>query len=133
MFFNTIGYHNHVRFCFPPTASQRPPVLTNKLQLSHQVLAHFGAGSSAAKIATGYDQNTHYQLPLNPYNRAMVQMLHEWPQARQFYGEGTYYAEILAYFRELIDSLGWKAALQKALFAGTERSDDLLYRMYTGR
>jgi hypothetical protein len=31
-----------------------------------------------------------------------------------------------------MDKLGWQEALKKHLFAGTERSDDMLQRMFAG-
>lgn len=110
-FFNDRGFHNH---------------------LVHHMLSLYGTGAPPKDIQFAYDRNSTYLRNLNkPHNR-IPEHLESWPEAFSYLGKPEYYPDLFVYFQGEIDKLGWQEALNKHLFAGTERSDDLLQRMFAG-
>ncbi|PKS10852.1 hypothetical protein jhhlp_002609 [Lomentospora prolificans] len=110
-FFNDRGYHNHI---------------------VHHLLSLFGTGAPAKDLQFAYNRNKTYQRDLNkPHNR-IPEHLESWPEARNYLGKPEYYPDLFVYFQGEMEKLGWQEALKKHLFAGTERSDDLLQRMFAG-
>ncbi|KEZ39645.1 hypothetical protein SAPIO_CDS9579 [Scedosporium apiospermum] len=110
-FFNDRGYHNH---------------------LVHHILSLYGTGASAKDLQFAYDQNKTYQRDLNAPHDHVADRLDEWPEALNYLGKPQYFPDLFIYFQREMDKLGWQEALKKHLFAGTERSDDMLQRMFAG-
>lgn len=58
--------------------------------------------------------------------------LGDWETAKKYLGHGEYYPDLFRFFRNETERLGWKETMGKYLFEGSERSDDLLRRMFSG-
>lgn len=96
------------------------------------MLSLYGAGAAAADIQFAYDRNKTYQRPLSRPHDHIAEHLASWPEALKYMGSPKFYPDLFVYFRGEMDELGWQEALKKHLFAGTERSDDMLQRMFSG-
>lgn len=111
VFFNDIGYHNHI---------------------VHHILSLYGTGAPAHTLQAGYDANTAYQRPTYPAAPHVVQDLQSWAHAEAYLGKGAHYPDFLAFFQRDIAARGWHAVLVEYLFAGTAAADDLLVRLFAG-
>jgi hypothetical protein len=129
IFFNPEGFHNHI---------------------AHQLLAMFALGASPEELQRAYDDNSGYQRPLGKVNEANVkafvdeedgdssngtgaqvkgQVQGRW---KECLGKQKHFHDFEEYFQRRIDEKGWREVVKEALFAGTERSEDLLIRMFGG-
>lgn len=130
IFFNSEGFHNHI---------------------AHHLLAIFALGATPEQIQRGFDDNASYQRPLGKVNEKLVNELLEddgdvvvkdgaqnqqrgkvegkW---KECLGKHKYFKDFEEYFARRIDEKGWQEVVKENLFAGTERSEDFLVRMYSG-
>ena len=130
IFFNDDGFHNHI---------------------AHQLLAVYALGASPEQLQRGFDQNQSYQKPLKAVNESVLRGLEEGEDEvdvsevaktessgkvegkwKEYLGQGKYFREFEEYFRQQIVKKGWEVVVKEALFAGTEKSEDLLLRMFGG-
>lgn len=58
--------------------------------------------------------------------------MHSPEKFSSYLGNERYYHDFLIFFQEEIGRTGWQDVLNKYLFAGDERADDLLTRMFAG-
>jgi hypothetical protein len=129
IFFNPEGFHNHI---------------------AHHLLAIFALGASPEELQRAYDDNSGYQRPLGKVDEANVkafvdeedgdssngtgaqvkgQVQGKW---KECLGKQKHFHDFEEYFQRRIDEKGWQGVVREALFAGTERSEDLLIRMFGG-
>lgn len=58
--------------------------------------------------------------------------MHDLVNFKKFLGDEKYYHDFLAFFQEEMETTSWQAVLQKYVFGGDERADDMLLRMFAG-
>ncbi|OJD17364.1 hypothetical protein AJ78_02549 [Emergomyces pasteurianus Ep9510] len=108
---NDKGFHNH---------------------LAHHILTTYSLGASPDAIQSAFDRTAAYQLPRRPVDEAVVQKLGDKSQFHSFAGIPDQYPNFLAYFQRQIDSKGVESVVNEYLFAGDERADDMLVRLFAG-
>ena len=67
-----------------------------------------------------------------PVESSVLKELHDPAKFMSHLGPEKYYNDFLQFFKGEMDGSGWQNVLQKYLFAGDERADSMLVRMYAG-
>ncbi|KAH7071516.1 hypothetical protein BKA63DRAFT_535382 [Paraphoma chrysanthemicola] len=111
IFFNRSGFHNHI---------------------VHHLLTIYALGASPQEIQHGYDINATYQRPPEPLKDSIVNDMHKPDRFKTYLGKEQYYHDFLVFFQEEIEAKTWQTVLNEYVFAGDERADDLLARLYGG-
>lgn len=109
-----------------------PLTSPHKDQIVHDLLSLYGTGATAEHIQRAYDVNASYQLPAKPPHNDLSGRLADWDAAKEYLGQQQYYPDLFRFFQGEIEKLGWKETMVKYLFEGSERSEDLLRRMFAG-
>jgi len=52
---------------------------------------------------------------------------------KKYLGKGEYYHDFLVFWQGEFEKKGWENVLNEYVFAGDERADDMLGRLYAGR
>lgn len=101
--------------------------------VSHHLLTIFALGADPGTIHRQYDDNASYQRPikLNESEREVKDFSDHELFKKNLFNYKCYYDYLLHFQRE-IEAKGWEAVLNEYLFAGDERADDLLVRLYAG-
>ncbi|MBE3041731.1 questin oxidase family protein [Candidatus Bathyarchaeota archaeon] len=101
-------------------------------QIVHHLLSLYSCGAEPPALRKAYDVNDFYQRhALKPHDDLAQRLIH-WSEAQECLGQEKYYPDLLRFFQNELERLGWQEALLKYLFEGSERSDDLLRRMFAG-
>lgn len=111
IFFNQEGFHNHI---------------------VHHLLTLYGLGAPASVIEKQYQHNASYQRPNYPVQERNVEDMSNPEHFQKYLGEEQYYQDFLKFWQSEMEKKGWENVLNEYLFAGGERADDLLTRMYAG-
>ncbi|KAJ4377491.1 hypothetical protein N0V83_000316 [Neocucurbitaria cava] len=111
IFFNRSGFHNHI---------------------AHHLLTIFALNASPAEIQKGYDVNVSYQRPPEPLKQSIVNDMHEPDRFKTYLGDEKYYHDFLVFFQSEFESKGWQNVVNEYLFAGDERANDMLVRLFAG-
>ncbi|KAF9691451.1 hypothetical protein EKO04_010710 [Ascochyta lentis] len=111
IFFNKSGFHNHI---------------------AHHLLTLFALNATPKEIQQGYDINVDYQRPPEPLKESVVDDMHNPERFKTYLGKEQYYHDFLVFFQKEIDTKTWQGVLNEYVFAGDERADDMLSRMYAG-
>tara|TARA_R110002060_G_scaffold15316_3_gene21359 strand:- start:719 stop:1090 length:372 start_codon:yes stop_codon:yes gene_type:complete len=111
IFFNDEGFHNHI---------------------VHHLLSLYGIGASGSVIEKHYRNNACYQRPPVPLEERVVQDMSNPDHFQKYLGNEKYYHDFLVFFQMEMESKGYEEVLNEYLFAGNEKADDLLGRMYGG-
>ncbi|KAJ5104657.1 hypothetical protein NUU61_002004 [Penicillium alfredii] len=111
VFFNNQGFHNHI---------------------AHEVLTLYALGATPEHIRAGYNRNKSYQRPVFPTDKSVVSALHEPTKFYEYCGKDEHYPNFLAFFQHEIDAKGVGPVLREYLFAGDERAEDMLSRLWGG-
>ena len=111
IFFNADGFHNHI---------------------AHHLLSLWALKGSPADIQRAYDVNQSYQRKLDPPQKDIVEQLRDPEKFTSHLGPESHYRDFLQFFENEIRETSWQDVLQKYLFAGDKRADDLLVRMFAG-
>lgn len=111
IFFNSEGFHNHI---------------------VHHALAQFALSASPDSIQKGYNGNKSYQRRRDGIDKEALKTLKDPEKFKAYLGPESHYATFLQFFKDEIEGSGWEEVLQKYLFAGDERADDMLVRMFAG-
>lgn len=111
IYFNQSGFHNHI---------------------AHHLLTLYGLGASAPIIQKQYDINASYQRPAVPVKAREVQNISNPSDFAKYLGKEKYYHDFLIFFQNEMEAKGWQAVVNEYVFAGDERADDMLGRMYAG-
>ncbi|KAK3699520.1 hypothetical protein LTR37_016389 [Vermiconidia calcicola] len=111
IFFNTGGLHNHI---------------------AHDLLAKWALNATTEDIQKSYEKNVTYQRQGPSVDESVLRDMGDSTEYKKHLGTGDNYHTLLKFFENEIDSFGWENALQKHVFAGDERADDMLVRMYAG-
>lgn len=111
IFFHPEGLHNHI---------------------VHHILAIWALNASPESLQKGYEKNKSYQRQQPPVDKDILGKLREPGEFISNLGVRDNYHTFLQFFRNEIGDSTWKDVLQKYLFAGDERADTMLVRMYAG-
>ncbi|KAL6702627.1 hypothetical protein ACN47E_001296 [Coniothyrium glycines] len=110
-FFNRSGFHNHI---------------------AHHLCTLFALGASPAEIQKAYDGNVSYQRPSVGLKDSVIDDMRQPERFSTRLGKERYYHDFLVFFQKEIDHKGWQSVVNEYLFAGDERADDLLVRLFAG-
>ena len=111
VFFNKEGFHNHI---------------------VHHLLTLYGLGAPAEVIEQRYKENANYQRPaIQSKERALEDMSNP-ENFKKYLDKEKYYRDYLVFWQDEIEKKGWENVLNEYVFAGDERADDLLGRLYGG-
>lgn len=111
IFFHPEGLHNHI---------------------VHHLLAVWALNGSPDAIQKNFDTNASYQKSQPPIDEKMLEELHDPAGFIKNLNPRQNYHTFLQFFRHEIDQSSWQDVLQKYVFAGDERADAMLVRMYAG-
>lgn len=112
IFFHPDGLHNHV---------------------VHHQLAIWALNASPQTLQKAYDKDKQSQRPKGEVDHAVLEHITNDPSTfTKHLGVRDRYHTFLHFFRNEIHQHGWQYVLQKFVFAGDERADDMLARMYGG-
>jgi len=112
IFFNKSGMHNHV---------------------AHHLLSLYGLGAPASVIEAQYNRNASYQCPIEPAEESVVTDMSNYDHYKKCLGDEKYYHDFLLYFQREMEKKGWENVLNEYMFAGDEKADDMLVRMFGGQ
>ncbi|KAF2168955.1 hypothetical protein M409DRAFT_65293 [Zasmidium cellare ATCC 36951] len=111
IFFNASGFHNHI---------------------VHQLLSMWALGASSDQLQREYDHNASYQRPLKSASASILRDLGDPSKFMGYFGQQRYYGDYLQFFKEEIEKTSWQDVLHKYVFAGDERAEQMLLRMFAG-
>lgn len=111
IFFNLIGFHNHI---------------------AHHLLTLHSLGASVSQIQRQYDGNKHYQMAPKALNKTVIEDLSKPTKFMSFLGKGKYYVDYLHFFQKEIQAKGWESVVNDYIFSGDERGDALFSRLFAG-
>ncbi|KAJ5562985.1 hypothetical protein N7461_001746, partial [Penicillium sp. DV-2018c] len=111
VFFNEHGFHNHI---------------------PHEILTIYALGASPTDIKAGYDRNTSYQRPAMPTDPEVVKSMHDAAKFQECFGKEEHYPNYLAFFQQELDAKGVGAVLAEYVFAGDERAEGMMCRLFAG-
>lgn len=111
VFFNDSGFHNHI---------------------VHSILSIFSLGASPDEIRQAYNRNKSYQRPTFPIDRSVVEAMRDPVKFQEAFHKEQNYPNFLAFFQEEIDAKGVGAVLKEYVFAGDERAESMLSRLFGG-
>jgi hypothetical protein len=111
IFFNSAKLHNHV---------------------THHILAVWALNGSTKSIQENYETNAKYQRPLGPVKDDILDDLSDPAGFMKHFNKEAAYHTYLKFFQDEIEKNSWQDVLQKYVFAGDERADAMLVRMFAG-
>lgn len=111
IFFNQSGFHNHI---------------------AHHLCTLYALKASPEIIEKQYDLNKTYQRSPVPLDKDVTGSFHEKEHYKEHLGDERYYHDYLQFFQQEIEAKGWKDVVNEYLFAGDERADDMLVRVFSG-
>lgn len=111
IFFNLSGFHNHI---------------------VHHLLTLWSLKASPTELQRAFNSNQSYQRPALTSKSMNVATLQNVDNFMRFLGPENHYSDFLVFFKEEIEKTSWQEALQKYVFAGDKRANDMLVRMYAG-
>ncbi|KAL3423055.1 HypA protein [Phlyctema vagabunda] len=109
--FNEHGFHNH---------------------LAHQLLTLYGIGAPTSILEAAYETNKGYQTPSAKLEEAIVEDMAHPGNFKKYLGRKKYHRDFLVFFQKEMEAKGWENVLNEYVFAGDERADDMLVRMFAG-
>ena len=111
MFFHPDGLHNHI---------------------AHHILAIWALNASTDSLSKNFEKNKKSQRPQPPVDNELLEKLSDSKEFINNLGPRDNYHTFLQFFQREIENSNWKDVLQKYLFAGDERAETMLVRMYGG-
>ncbi|KIX08852.1 uncharacterized protein Z518_03509 [Rhinocladiella mackenziei CBS 650.93] len=97
----------------------------------HHLLVIYALGASPEQLESAYRRNADYQRPRRDRS-SLTLNLADPEQFRQHLEKPEYYEDYLEFFKGEVTTKGIEKTLKEYVFAGTERADDMLARMYGG-
>ena len=83
-------------------------------------------------IEKQYKRNAQYQRPNVSVKERIVEDMTNPEHFQKYLGQEKYYRDFLMFWQNEMQVKGWENVLNEYMFAGSERADDLLMRMYAG-
>ncbi|KAJ6110411.1 hypothetical protein N7486_002646 [Penicillium sp. IBT 16267x] len=111
VFFNDEGFHDHI---------------------VHGILTLYALGASPEEISAYYERNKSYQRPAQPINKDTIQAMYDRTNFQGYLGKEKQYSNFLAFFQNAIDTKGVSQVLEEYLFAGDDRAETMLSRLFGG-
>jgi hypothetical protein len=112
IFYRKEGFHNHI---------------------VHHILTLYGLGAPAEIIEQRYKENATHQRPRFSSAEPAAEDLSNPAQFKKYLGKEKYYHDFLIFWQNEFEVKGWENVLNEYVFAGDERADDLLGRLYAGK
>ncbi|KAJ5260425.1 hypothetical protein N7505_009806 [Penicillium chrysogenum] len=109
VFFNDQHFHNHI---------------------PHQLLSIYALGAAPEDIKACYEWNKCYQRPTLPASQGVIQSMHDVVKFQEHLGKEENYSNYLAFFQHEIDAKGVGRVLGEYLFAGDERAENMMCRLF---
>ncbi|CZT18220.1 related to HypA-like protein [Ramularia collo-cygni] len=109
IFFNLSGFHNHI---------------------AHHLLTLWALKASPIDLQRAFDLNQSYQRPAFTPQSNKIAELEDVGKFMRHLGPETHFPDFLIFFKQEIEKSSWQDVLQKYVFAGDERADDMFVRMY---
>ncbi|CAO2648462.1 Nn.00g077290.m01.CDS01 [Neocucurbitaria sp. VM-36] len=100
--------------------------------MAHSILTTFALSASPSELQRAYDDGVGVQRPMPELDTEIVKGLSDDKNMRAIFGQLPHYTNVLNFFRQQIESFGWRAVLHKYCFNRTPLADDILSRMYEG-
>jgi len=92
----------------------------------------YAVGAKAEDIRAAYTRSQSHQRPAYPVDRDVVKGMHDKVKfQKSFYNEKNY-SNYLAFFQEEIDLKGVGDVLNQYVFAGDDRAESMLCRLFGG-
>lgn len=98
----------------------------------HSILSVFSLGASPDEIRQAYNRNKSYQRPTFPIDRSVVESMRDPVKFQEAFYKEQNYPNYLAFFQGEIDAKGVGAVLKEYVFAGDERAESMLSRLFGG-
>ena len=111
IFFNSDGFHDHI---------------------AHHLLTTYALNAAPKTLQRHFDNNKSYQKPMEKPDDSVVSNMQDPAKFKSFLGKEQYYHDFLVFFQGEMEKSSWQEVLQKHVFAGDERADDMLARMFGG-
>jgi hypothetical protein len=100
--------------------------------IPHSLLSIYALGGSPEDIRAAYERNQSYQRKAMPVNVEVVEKLNETGDFKEYLGKGKHYPNFLSFFQRQIEEKGVDAVLNEYVFAGNERAENMLCRVWGG-
>ena len=98
----------------------------------HQTLTLYGLGAPCEIIEQRYKANATYQRPAGKLDERVLEDMENAPNFKKYLANENYYHDFLVFWQTQFEKKGWENVLNEYVFAGDERSDDLLGRFFGG-
>lgn len=96
------------------------------------ILSLYALGASPDDLTAGYKRVASFQRPVYPTDHSIVDVLYDKTKFQEHVGKGVNYPNFLAFFQREIDAKGVAAVLNEYMFAGDERAEGMLCRVFGG-
>jgi hypothetical protein len=83
-------------------------------------------------IEKQYKHNVSYQRLNMQVEERIVEDMSDPEHFQKYLGKEKYYIDFLVFWQSEMEKKGWENVLNEYIFAGSEKADDLLTRMYAG-
>lgn len=100
--------------------------------IPHSLLSIYALGGSPEDIRAAYERNQSYQRKAIPVNVEVVEKLNETGYFKEYLGKGKHYPNFLSFFQRQIEEKDVDAVLDEYVFAGNERAENMLCRVWGG-
>lgn len=111
IFYNAEGFHNHV---------------------AHLLLTTYALGATPAQLQRHFDREVAQQRSIPALHEDVVKELADPAGFRKYLGKEDHYNDYMTFFAREMERKGWQSVISEYVFAHTERSDDLLGRLFMG-
>lgn len=98
----------------------------------HQVLTLYGLGAPSSVLEAHFKANSTYQKPPKPLREENVVAMGTPEGFERGLGDMEYTHDYMEFFAREIEKRGVEDVLREYLFAGTERAEDMLVRLFSG-
>ncbi|CAI7624817.1 unnamed protein product [Penicillium bialowiezense] len=92
----------------------------------------YALGATPEQLKAGYQRNIGYQRPARPADQEIILSLRDKVKFKEYLGKEKHYPNYLAFFQQELDTKGTGDVLKEYLFAGDERAEDMLCRLFGG-
>jgi hypothetical protein len=92
----------------------------------------YAVGAKPEDIRAAYRRNQSYQRPVYPVDRDVVNAMHDEVKFQEGLYNEKNYSNYLVFFQEEIDLKGVGDVLNEYVFAGDDRSESMLCRLFGG-
>lgn len=92
----------------------------------------YAVGAKPEDIKAAYKRNQSYQKPIYPVDRDVVKGMHDKVKFQECFLNEKHYSNYLAFFQEEIDVKGVGDVLNEYVFAGDDRAESMLSRLFGG-